>query len=95
MDVLVKAVLLFCELMAPDIHRFQIHMYLKPFQIKRQPLYFLTHTVDDELRNHARGNRHQHVIPAILHPVIATRWLVQPVATPVMHHIAGGSVLRW
>ena len=53
------------------------------------------HAVDDELRDHAGRNRHQHVVTAVAHPVVAAGRLVQAVATPVVHHVARGTVLRW
>lgn len=57
--------------------------------------HWLTQAIDDQLGNHARSNRHQHIVAAVLHPLVTTRWLVQAVTTPVMHHIACRTVLRW
>lgn len=66
-----------------------------PLGASAQAALYLTHAVDEQLCDHARGNRHQHVIAAVLHPVVATRRLVQTVAAPVVDHVVPPAVLRW
>ena len=47
----------------------------------------------NHLRDHTGGNRDQHVVAAILHPLLTTSGLLQAVVLPVVHHILVAAIL--
>lgn len=47
----------------------------------------------DQLANHAGGNAHEQIVTAILHPLLTTGRLSQPMTAPVIDHIVVGTVL--
>lgn len=48
-----------------------------------------------QLQDDARGNGHQHVVAAGLHPVVAAWWRAQVVAAPVVHHGLRATLGLW
>lgn len=49
----------------------------------------------DQLCDHAGGNRDQQIVAPILHPLVATGRTLEAMAMPIIDHIVRGTELRW
>src|SRR5450830_1138667 len=48
----------------------------------------------NQLHNHTGTNRHQHVIGAVLHPLVAAWWRFQVMAAPIVDNILAVTIFR-